>query len=125
MKHIILSILSTAAIFGAIAPMANAMPNRLENLRQAHLNDVYLNPRQADITHQTLGQIQPSQQASYSRLTQLHQAHLDGIYLNPRQVDVANPVNQTDHGMSAQTQASPPSGSTLQQMHRDHLTNRY
>jgi hypothetical protein len=52
MKRLLLSLLSTVAVFGAIAPMAQAMPTRLENVRQAHLNDTYLNPRQADVPGQ-------------------------------------------------------------------------
>ncbi|WP_155524017.1 hypothetical protein [Nodosilinea nodulosa] len=124
MKRIILSILSAAAVVGAVAPMANAMPNRLDNLHQANLNGVYLNPRSADATHQTPGQTQSVQQASPSRLDQLRQAGLDGVYLNPRQVDVANQGSQDTHNVLVQTQQNQQPISKLMALHSTNVANR-
>jgi hypothetical protein len=94
MKRLLLSLLSTVAVFGAIAPMAHAMPTRLENIRQAHLNDTYLNPRQADLPNQgnsgtgnTWPRVNPQTSASSIRSGV---AHRNDVYLNPRQISQAN-----------------------------------
>ena len=122
MKRILLSLLSTAAVFGAIAPMAHAMPTRLENVRQAHLNDTYLNPRQADLPYQdntgtgtTLAQGQPS---DLGQLDQIRRAHRNDVYLNPRQISQAT---ANDHNTLAQVQQTQNPGSRIHQIHLKNL----
>jgi hypothetical protein len=125
MKRLLLSLLSTVAVFGAIAPMAHAMPTRLENIRQAHLNDTYLNPRQADLpgqgnsgTGNTVAQSQPS---DLSQFDQIRRAHRNDVYLNPRQISQASQATATDHNTLAQVPQAQNPGSTIHQMHLKNL----
>ncbi|WP_155524018.1 hypothetical protein [Nodosilinea nodulosa] len=121
MKRFIFSVLSAAAVVGAVAPIANAMPTRLENLRQANLNDVYLSPRQADAPHPALSQGQPTQQANSSRPEQIRQAHFNDVHLNSMP---DRQVRQGAQGTSAQTQRDQQPSSRMQRMHLEDIGKR-
>ncbi|PSN08503.1 hypothetical protein C7293_30140 [filamentous cyanobacterium CCT1] len=128
MKRLMLSLLSTAAVFGAIAPMAQAMPTRLENLRQADLNHVYLDPRQAALPNQgnpgTGTRVAQGQPSDLSLLDQLRRAHRNQVYLSPRQASQMSQTTPDDHEALAQVQQSQNSRSRLYQMYLDNLSQR-
>lgn len=128
MKRLLLSLLSTAAVFGAIAPMAHAMPTRLVDIRQAHLNDAYLNPSQANLPNQansgTDTTVAQGQSSDLSRLEQLRRAHRNDIYLNPSQVSQVSQATPEDHETLAQVQQAQNPGSAMHQLHLKNLSSR-